>query len=77
MRCSEQTRKEGGKLLQQSAGERNEGALADVEALAAELMALSPEAASRRVSTLQLDIYTCAGSLFNEAHGHFLSLSKS
>ena len=59
-------------MLQQSAGEINERVLADVEALAAELMALSPEAASRRVSTLHLYAYTCAGLLFNEAQGHFL-----
>ncbi|BDA41209.1 probable fatty acyl-CoA reductase 2 [Coccomyxa sp. Obi] len=52
MQCSGQTReeKEEGTLLRKSSGEINEGAMADVDALAAELMALSPEAASRRVA---------------------------
>ncbi|CAL8466501.1 g6037 [Coccomyxa elongata] len=50
MQGSEQTWEEEGSSLQRSAGEVNKGGMADVEALAAELMALPPEAASKRVA---------------------------
>lgn len=54
MTCSGQTREEDeGKLMPQSVGEMSAREMADVEALAVELMALSPEAASRRVSAVQ------------------------
>ncbi len=69
LQCSEQTREEEeGKLLPQNAGEINEGAMADVEALAAELMALSPKAASTRVSALHLCYLTTLPHSFLRKH---------